>query len=523
MGFLNYNRTTEAIFADFFGFGVLRTALDLFRGKFFGQKDAPLNIPMARERILRESGSILADNVSAGVAAFGVGMAIDRLWKVPSNQFIKAETLDWFKLMGTSQTTSQQVRRAIAESLVESRQYMASWLKEPEASTASSETINNILEKLSRQASHTPKEINKHVEAATDAITTHLKLDRLDLPLGIKGKQRTWAQLPELLNDYAHLETQVKQGMQSGLDASWQQGFGRVVSKTRKANNLKLACLSVAVGLTMSIPYAIRWMTHNVDGTKGYPGELGLEVKSKAAQALSLNVSTQSPFSQFKHSDTDVTPPKSKLDEWFPYLSKSLKNKNPIPTLITLATIPFGLGLFNTYTLKFMGPTTKNLGQKWARLMQFSKGAPFTTQQQMASLFGLLIVSRLSSARTGNEFRERLVDSGLGWAVWILGTPLFKKAFAHMSDKSQGTQLLKVTDPTRNNLLGKAFRSRNEIKLIEKLAKSPSLKAMAKRTHHAHLAIDAGSFALTLLLLGIIEPLIGIFWTKHNGAEAPVG
>jgi hypothetical protein len=541
MDFLGRSRTREIIWIDFLGFGVIRTVLDLFRGAFYGQKDAPLNIPMARERILREIASILSDNVSAGVAAFGVGLAVDKLWQVPSNQFIRTETLDWLRHVqsasGPSVTSAPALRQVVAQSLIEARQHVAAQAGEAHMFRDAERPIQDALATLIERWPSTGPQQKKHLDAVANQIAQHLQLDRWDLPLALSpptaSAKRTWTQLPELLSDLVHVDRHVQKNLVAGLDTGWTQAFERVVQKTRRANHLKLACLSVAVGLTMAVPYAIRWVTRNVDQIEGYPGELGLAAKpartERPAQALSLTLQPHSVFSRIQthmsKPSTQRSPWARKLDDWFPYLRQSLKQGNFAPTLITLATVPFGFGLFDTYDLKFMSPFSKGLGPKWANLMQFGKGFPFTTQQQMASLFALLITSRLSSARTGNEYRERLVDSGLGWAIWILGTPLIKKAFATLSDNTPNpahrTQLLKTLDPKRG-LIGKAFRSRSEITLMETLATSPALKAMAQRTNRAHLAIDAASFALTLLLLGVVEPLIGIYWTKRRGAEAPL-
>src|SRR5437660_429996 len=73
LSFIGSNRTATVIAEDIFGFGVLRTTLDLFREYFYKHTEGGkrgLNIPAARERIIREMGCIFTANFLGGILAY---------------------------------------------------------------------------------------------------------------------------------------------------------------------------------------------------------------------------------------------------------------------------------------------------------------------------------------------------------------------------------------------------------------------------------------------------------------------
>ena len=151
----------------------------------------------------------------------------------------------------------------------------------------------------------------------------------------------------------------------------------------------------------------------------------------------------------------------------------------------------------------------KGFLQNQIRLNQFSKVFPFTSQQQIASLYAALITSRLIFSRSDIEFRERLVDSVfLGWFVWILGTPFLKRTMATMSDKKNGTMLMKK--------VGDVMKLRSRLEIERLLPKNPRrLKTIA-----SHIKISAGSLAATLFVLGILEPLVAMKWSMWQAKRS---
>ena len=177
-----------------------------------------------------------------------------------------------------------------------------------------------------------------------------------------------------------------------------------------------------------------------------------------------------------------------------------------------LAPLGLAVGLFDTVTRRWNNPFRPGFAKKLRDLYDFGKGFPFTTQQQMASLFAALISARLLISRSDNEYRERLVDSGLGWAFWILGTPIIKRLAARWLDRAHGTHLIKSVDGRLE------LRTRAE---IDRLLRHSVSSAAYRNTLQKHIWLGAVSNLVTLVLLGVVEPLIAIQWTKHRGVSTP--
>jgi hypothetical protein len=285
--------------------------------------------------------------------------------------------------------------------------------------------------------------------------------------------------------------------------------------------------------LTLSVPLFNHWVTRKVDDIDYYPGEIGLPTGKRAqTQSLQSNqIAESNPWGAAVPLDVPAFQGSLRVGEEFsaflaakakatqalqqggnqageekrpfaPYVREALKDGNPLPLALTLLPIPFAVGMFDTVKRQFLNPFAKGFGGKWLKMYDFTKGFPFTTQQQVASLFALLIGSRLANARSGNEFRERLVDSMLGWGIWILATPFLKEQFAKRLDPT-GKTLWKTVDGQ--------FKLRSMAE-AEKLL-DPKLAA---KTAGRLKWIGRGSTLITMVLLGIVEPLLAILWTKHR-------
>ena len=87
-----------------------------------------------------------------------------------------------------------------------------------------------------------------------------------------------------------------------------------------------------------------------------------------------------------------------------------------------------------------------------------------------------------------------------------MGTPFLKRVFAKWSDNTSKSQLLKIVDGA------KVLRSRLEIeRLLPKTVQAVTLRRF--------IGIGGASTALSLVVLGIVEPLIAMQWSKsqaHN-------
>lgn len=505
---VTHDRTTEMLLEDFVGFGLLRTWMDLRRGQTYGDNQS--NWPAASERMARETLSILTDNVLAGGVAYAMAKAMDKGYKGLSNQFIDFDTLNLFKeiagrIDGKRSAVQTQAETAFLDDLTgrlkasnpqQCRELLEkAWKagKAPPEQTTFKQGFQNWMKGK--------KEVGTLKDAANlaNAIRNEAQSFQWETRLG-NGKAIT-LKLDGLLDDLArfsrHMDGTWAAKAKMGAKPCWKDLAQSTIKHTlqTKSRRIPVAILA-AMGATFAVPFAITEVTRKVWGINYYPGELGLKNKETLQ-----NRSGQ---------------PEGFFERHFPYIAETLKNGNPLPFLLTLLPVPFAVGCFDTVKQQFKAPW--KLGrQAWLKMFDFQKGKPFTAQQQMASVFALLITSRLLNARTDNEFRERMVDSFLGWGIWILGTPKIKEMVARISDKKFGTKLLKqVGNKT-------VLRTREEIEHLLKdgirLAEDKGVQLSQEvldKTYRANVRIGIGSTIATMLMLGIVEPWVGIKLTQWN-------
>jgi hypothetical protein len=521
------SRGREMIVEDLMGFGFLRTGMDLLRGYFFG--NGTLNIPAAGERLFREASSIFTDNVLSGLAAWGLGKHLDKTKGAFSNKFTDFPTVELFQqAVENGAQDEQQFLQWISQQVVEGS-------KSDKARLSAKDLQKLLQENVWAAKTFGEKE---RLHWATD-IAQKLGLDRFEVKI---GKQNF--KLDNLLDDLRIFRNHMGQQMRpkAGSTGQWATVAKNSIQQTLKIKNYKLLCIALGMASTFAVPFVNVGLTKMVYGLDYYPGEMGLRKQDKK----------QAPFGVSPYNSLSSQPkPPSFFEKHFPYVMNSLQNGNWLPVLLAVLPLPFALGFFDTAAMRFINPIKKKFwsgawdglkklakgdiknSTNWSRLVPFNdkvrnmfdfcKEAPFTAQQQMASIFALLITSRLLCARSDNEFRERMVDSFLGWGLWILGTPLMKKAVAAYLDKSNGTVLQKVLPDGKTV----ALRTRteienllkNEVTVMTKTGKTAVKKVTAQMvtsTRKAHILLGAGSTVMSMILLGIIEPWVGILWTKHN-------
>jgi len=506
---VTHDRTTEMLLEDFVGFGLLRTWMDLRRGKTYG--DDQSNWPAASERMARETLSILTDNVLAGGVAYAMAKGMDSGFKGFSNQFIDFDTLNLFKeiagrIDGKTSAIQPQAEKAFLDDLTgrlkatnpqQCRELLEkAWKagKAPPVKTTFKQGFQNWVQGK--------KEVGTLKDAASlaNAIKSEAQSFQWDTKLS-DGKAIS-LKLDGLLDDLSrfsrHMNGSWAAKAQAGAKPCWKELATNTIEHTLKTKSRRIpVAILAAMGATFAVPFVITELTRKVWGINYYPGELGLKQKESLQNASAAQ-------------------PQGFFERHFPYMTETLKNGNPLPFLLTLLPVPFAVGCFDTVKQKFIAPW--KLGkQGWLKLFDFQKGRPFTAQQQMASVFALLITSRLLNARTDNEFRERMVDSFLGWGIWILGTPKIKEMVARFSDQNCGTKLLKqVGNKT-------VLRTREEIEHLLKdgirLAEDKGVeltKDVLNKTYRANVRIGIGSTIATMLMLGIVEPWVGIKLTQWN-------
>jgi hypothetical protein len=475
--YISPNRTHEMLVEDFIGFGGLRTMMDLMRGYFYDDESGKFNLPAARERLLREGLSILSDNVASGVAAYGLGHVLDKRLNTISNRFTPYSTLEWFRDLARQSTDENAFLQHVSANLApkEAQKAMLDQWK----------AIRALGWHSVANAHKAPTALRQALQEAS--VTMVNTLGQKEFDLTVNGEATT---LPDLIQDVAGYLHKV-----GGNRHGWSQRATHLVDKTIAVKHAKLACLTIGFLMTTAVPYWIRGLTRRLDKKDYYPGERGLKPNTPSPQQSHLRLSRV--FTSFNSADPAAK--EGKLNYLFPYLTKTTQKGNFWPLIATLVPTPFALGMFDTVKRQFVNPLKGNYGRYLRNAFDFGRGFPFMTQQQLASIFAVLIMSRLSSARTGNEFRERLVDSGLGWSIWILGTPILKKAVSGYMDRQQNTQLLKPNG---------AMRSRGEVMAFVK---------DGNKTLSRNIWIGAVSTLTTIFMLGIVEPYIAIQWTKLRG------
>lgn len=456
---LHASRGLELLVIDLGGWATLRTLMDLYRQKFFKKTiddKKQLNYVAARERLMMEVMGALPDSI--GLLAFLYGMAAEGKRNAFSNKFIDQGTLKLFDNM----------------------------LKNPQ--NKSSQTFMQSLTKLisPEKASSIEPLVAKALNNANFVDDAAVKIAKV---LGQKSFDRTIANsgfsLDTLLGDANSLISAASKGAKNS--PLFAQTARKLIASTTGINAWRIP-LGLALGAAYNFvsPYFIQGITRKVEGINDYPGEDGLRKLQKVDKR-----------------------PHIKSRGLLPYLKETLAQGNPIPALLSLVPLPVIFGMVDTekwathgFKAAFNSPLKSGFVSKAMKMFQFSRSAPFVGMHQMAVLQALVVFSRVTSARNAVEFRERVFDSYLGWGIWILGSPLIKKAISAFYDKTQGTQLLKTVNGA------KVARTQSE---IASLIKNPTVM---RNTLSKNIWIGFGSLVATMGLLGIVEPWLSIKLTE---------
>ncbi len=497
MEFVGGTRGKQMIWEDFVGFGLLRTWMDLQRGN----GDSPWNIPAAGERLFREGSSILTDNLLGGLVAAGLGKFwLDRNNKSFSNTFIDYPTLNLFQTHlknagdGGEAAFLKQLGQHLQSSVAQGNpaQLQSLLQKAWDLGKTQAQGLNDKADG-DQQLASIAKEFVKTINPAKATFDLELKA----LTTGEKVAPELF-NIQNLLDDVSkfskHMATVTQTAANQNLKTSWTELAEAGIKSTLRAKNIKLPIgLAAGMGATFAMPFLNAFFTRKMYGINYYPGELGLRPEKPEKERSQKNFG----------------------ERYFPYAEEERKKGNYLPIALSLLPLPLAMGVMDVVKMKLVNPFNT---QNAKTLFDFCKGKPFTAPQQMASMFALLITSRLMCSRSDNEFRERFVDSFAGWGIWILGTPLMKLAIAKGLDATGKTALLKQ-NPDASSWRKMVLKSDHEIaSLMEgSLSKTGAEAAkIIKATQRANVWMGAGSMAASVLLLGVVEPWIGIRWTQRN-------
>lgn len=486
MQLIQKTRIQEMIIEDIMGYGVLRSAMDYFRPSIYkawgaelepsnianepAQKKSKGNLPAARERIVRETVSIFTDIIAPGLVGMGIGKTLAKKTGTLNDKMIDDKALGVFEQLLKQSNSPKQMVEALASELA---------LNQPQQLPAITKQLMDCVNP------------NIPLNAEQAAVNIAKRLGKKELDVIVKGKG---FMLDALLKDAAI----VYQGVTPLAKSSQFKTLAlNLIKKTVENNHWMIpAGMAAGLGLTFAVPYLNLLLTRKLDNLKSYPAEMGLR-----------------PI-EFDKNPLNQPYEKAPQKKSFSYVLRQIKEGDPLPLLVSLIPLSVTAGFVDTVKLSagqwskaFVNPLGKGFMKNFIGLNQFGKAFPYTTQQQIASLYAALITSRLLFSRSDIEYRERLIDSwALGWMVWILGTPALKRFFAGRSDKLAGTQLLKK--------VGGAVMMRSRLE-IEKLLpqNTATARKIAEKTLSKAMIIGPVSFLGTLLTLGVLEPLLAMRWS----------
>lgn len=485
------SRGKEMIVEDVVGFGVLRTGIDLHRNKMYG--DDSWNVPAAAERFGREISSILTDSILGGVVAYGMShLWFDRKNQAFSKEFIQYPSLELFQdivgskamkdaknpteakakfieaLMGRLENKSGNnvARRILGEAwdLPEPKQTRferyTSWLRANPNSQTFNEKAKNFIRALDNKATDFDLKFNMQW---TDTGAT---------------KPQTFA-VNDLLDDVNRFSRSMNRAWEGKASKTnnWRELAEAGIKKTIAAKNWKIPVgLAAGMAATFTMPFVSNFMTKKVFGIDYFPGETSLR-KNQPEPAKAQ------------------TEKKSFLEQYFPYITQATRNGNPLPLGFALAPLLAAVGCVDTYKPGLVNPIKGLREGTLKKLFDFTKAAPFTSQQQMAAMFALLITSRLLSSRSDNEYQERVLDSAFGWGAWIVGTPMLKWGLSKLSGQQE------------------LFKAGGGISGLKSRA---AVEAFSESALKANVRIGIVSTLATMGILGLGAPLLGIKLTQWN-------
>lgn len=464
---------------DVVGFGLLRTGMDLRRNKMYG--DDTLNVPAAAERFGREILSILTDCVLGGVVAWGVGKAVfDRKNQAFSSQFIQYPSLELFEDIAKSEALKQATCANSAQKLFTQALAERIVLKDGQSLLPQVEEAFNAVWNRNADPKTIPdrKTINGQAKALVKALNKEAKDFTVDLKVENKtGKKATFA-ANELLDDVSRFSSSMAEAWKNKgtQGTTWQAMAEKAIGRTLTAKNRTLPIgLAAGMATTFASSFLLNGLTKKFSGIDYFPGETSLrKQQAKPGQNNPQGV------------------PKSFWEQHFPYVGEALKSGNPLPLVGALVPLLAAVGAFDTYNRRFINPIKGLKEGTLKKLFDYTKAWPFTSQQQMAAMFALLITSRLLSSRSDNEYKERILDSAVGWGAWIIGTPLLKQGVSKLLDRK-----LLLTQAG-------ALKSREAVEAF-------SREALSKNVW-----VGIVSTLGTIGTLGLLAPWAGIKLTQWN-------
>jgi hypothetical protein len=371
---------------------------------------------------------------------------------------------------------------------------------------------------------------------AVQALAGKLGLKRLDVylsrlsipaspapPNGLNGRpivdQGLHVDLHHLLTDLTH----IKQRNQ------WGTALADSLGKTADLKGWQAVATGAALLLSLQTPKWIREKTRKETGVDEFPGTRPIEQHYRKYFKLPDEFAAKPPASR----DDKCHP--------FPYLTEAWKHGNKWPTVFSVGFLGAigGIVAHDIFNFDTMKPKFAN-GKQLLETYAYERAFPWTPVKQMAVTYGLLCGLRVANARNDNEFRELAVkDALLGWLTLTYFFPMARNLMANDWDAKVQQHLMRHSLMTADHqnqvehLLTKleAGTGRNGIPprhvLREKAEMSPALvknvlgvteevaQKISTHLQNTHNLLTVGTGALSIFLIAVAEPQIGIWITNH--------
>ncbi len=550
-------RGIELLVEDILGFAVLRSVLDTMRGIFYGTGE--LSWSAGRERILRESLSVFTDLFIPGIVALGLGKLLDKSNGGFSSKFNSVGHLNLFhdvlkkdkpttpkaflnhlanqlatalpheKSHKTPTAKAEQLSRILVQPMdkvltaevISSELAKGSGKLPPQATKMvqkalangpgglppSSTALQNTLGKLGMAK---PQKVakalrGKYIDAIGMQLARALDFKQLDVTIG-----KRHINLKALADDWLAMVDELPAKIHEGKALASKPGakvfdreiIQKFVRRTSRNRGFQLLALVAGLGATALAPIINHRITKKLDNSNDYPALRGLYKKPHESKGKSEKYQS---WLNSLGSDT-----RKAVEDNAPFVMEALGEGNPMPLVGSLLPLVVAAGFFDTVNRRFRFP----FNGRFKQLYDYGKVFPHVAQQQIASLYAILIGSRLFSARVDHEYYERVIDSVAGFSIWILGTPFLKQVFsmgmgAFDSERGGDNPLIKkVGQYGRRTLKSAADVDLMDVSKAQKDKLKPKLQLAGR-----------GALISNIIILGLVEPLFAIFMTKWRSEK----
>jgi hypothetical protein len=514
------------IFMDLVGWCGLRTVIDYNRELFYFKKQSDQddkhkgNIPAAVERIQREMTATLSDVAIAGPLLAHLTNLNDRMQKQFTGNFISQDFMEYIS----------QSAKTLAKKLGQNKPLDADQLLTALFTKLGKDLGQGQSPEVQTQLAmwFHPQSFKQYLKPETSLAIKGLKniFGGTTTQFNSVDAENQLAQLLGKVGD--HSVSVANQGNLTNLLSNVHKFQDKVAGHFGQ-KGISLADLakkldsSVAVRqkmplilggiflLNLLLPHLIQQSTRKNFGISTYPGELGLVQPQDGSTSVNYAAQTN-------HNHV------------FPFLSRALQAGNWLPLLGVALMLPAAVGVYRSgklfsggrLNLKEGFALPKNLspkalsdyGKNWLKAHDFETSFPWAGEQQQATTYANTLLSRIATARSPIEFRERLIDSLLSYtAAFEMNSVIDKRIGRFIAEGkgafSKGLQHLMGINQAKLFKPDGSIRTLNEIySMADPKVRRDTLTAKTWQGWAATL--------FTTLTMGVFEPILCIFLTSKQ-------